>query len=190
MSDVQVTEETIPNAVRDQVLTFMKDHARPATPRKAGQAGPFRLQSRPAPAFVDLPEHKQIMATAAAGDQLGMDNPFFREHAGAAGATTVVDGRELINFASYDYLGLNRHPEVLAAGKQAIERYGISASASRLVAGERPIHGELETKLANFYGVDAALVFVSGYLTNVTTIATLLGRTISSSTTSSFTTAP
>ena len=115
------------------------------------------------------------MATAAAGDQLGMDNPFFREHAGAPGATTVVDGRELINFASYDYLGLNRHAEVLAAGKQAIERYGISASASRLVAGERPIHGELEAKLANFYGVDAALVFVSGYLTNVTTIATLLG---------------
>ena len=153
----------------------MKDHARPATPRKAGGPGPFRLQSRPAAAFVDLPEYKQIMATAAAGDQLGMDNPFFREHAGAPGATTVVDGRELINFASYDYLGLNRHAEVLAAGKQAIERYGISASASRLVAGERPVHGELEAKLANFYGVDAALVFVSGYLTNVTTIATLLG---------------
>jgi len=162
----------VSDAVRDQVLSFMKDQslqskkaARPAVP----------VEGRRAPAFEDLPEYKQIMATAAAGEQLGMENPFFREHNGAAGATTVMDGREFINFASYDYLGLNRHAEVIAAGKQAIERYGISASASRIVAGERPIHSALEAKLAKFYGVDAALAFVSGYLTNVTAIATLLG---------------
>jgi 8-amino-7-oxononanoate synthase len=161
-------------AVRDQVLSFMKDHARPATPKRPARPAAVP-QASPAPAFTDLPEHKQIMAQAAAGDQLGIDNPFFRSHAGAAGATTVVDGRTLINFASYDYLGMNRHPEVLGAAKTAIDRYGISASASRLVAGERPVHGELEAKIAAFYGVDAAIVFVSGYLTNVATIGTLLG---------------
>lgn len=162
------------NAVRDQVLSFMKDHVRPAAPKRALRPV-VPVSSETAPAFTDLPEHRQIMAQAAAGDQLGIDNPFFRNHAGAAGATTVVDGKELINFASYDYLGMNRHAEVLAASKKAIDRYGISASASRLVAGERPIHGELEAKLAAFYGVDASIVFVSGYLTNVTTLGTLLG---------------
>ncbi|MDQ6434986.1 aminotransferase class I/II-fold pyridoxal phosphate-dependent enzyme [Mesorhizobium sp. LHD-90] len=161
-------------AVRDQVLSFMKDHARPAGGKRAARPA-VAPQVNLAPAFTDLPEHKQIVAQAAAGDQLGIDNPFFRSHAGAAGATTVVDGRTLINFASYDYLGMNRHAEVLSAAKNAVDRYGISASASRLVAGERPIHGELESKIAGFYGVESAIVFVSGYLTNVATIGTLLG---------------
>ncbi|PSJ61166.1 aminotransferase class I/II-fold pyridoxal phosphate-dependent enzyme [Kumtagia ephedrae] len=173
MKDAPSSRNRDASAVRDQVLSFMKDHARPAAKRVARPAAPFPTEQ--VPSFADLPEHRQIMAQAAAGDQLGIDNPFFRSHAGAAGATTVVDGRELVNFASYDYLGMNRHPEVLAASKKAIDRYGISASASRLVAGERPIHGELEAKLASFYGVEAAIVFVSGYLTNVTAIGTLLG---------------
>ncbi len=160
-------------AVRDQVLSFMKDHVKPTSKRAARP--PAMPLAEPPSAFADLPEHKQIVAQATAGDQLGIDNPFFRSHAGAAGATTEVNGRTLINFASYDYLGMNRHPKVHAASKQAIDRYGISASASRLVAGERPIHGELEAGLASFYGVQSAIVFVSGYLTNVATLGALLG---------------
>lgn len=162
-------------AVRDQVLSFMKDHVKQTGSKRTAR----RSTATPAvglpSAFADLPEHKQIVAQATAGEQLGIGNPFFRSHAGAAGATTEVNGRKLINFASYDYLGMNRHPQVHAASKQAIDRYGISASASRLVAGERPIHGELEAGLAAFYGVEAAIVFVSGYLTNVATLGTLLG---------------
>jgi 8-amino-7-oxononanoate synthase len=174
MSDGTGNKQQATAAVRDQVLSFMKDHARSAAPKRAART-PSPAEIELAPAFSDLPEHKQIVAQAAAGDQLGIDNPFFRSHAGAAGATTVVDGRELINFASYDYLGMNQHPAVREASKKAIDRYGISASASRVVAGERPIHGDLEKKIASFYGVDAAIVYVSGYLTNVTTIGTLLG---------------
>src|SRR5205085_12585747 len=80
-----------------------------------------------------------------------------------------------INFASYNYLGLNGHPEVNAAAKAAIDRYGTSVSASRLVAGERAIHRELERRIADFLGVEDAVVFVSGHATNVTAIGHLLG---------------
>ncbi|WP_275788528.1 aminotransferase class I/II-fold pyridoxal phosphate-dependent enzyme [Pararhizobium gei] len=125
--------------------------------------------------FEDLPEYKQVQTQRAASEQLGIDNPFYRAHQTAAGATTIIDGRELINFASYDYLGLNRHPHVLSRAKDAISNFGISASASRLVAGERPMHAELEKRIAAFYGVEAAVCFVSGYLTNVAAISCLMG---------------
>ena len=167
-------KEGDPSVVRDQVLSFMKDHARAGAQRRQTRA-PSPSVTRAATSFSDLPEYKQIMAQQTAGELLGIGNPFFRSHEGAASATTVVDGRSLINFASYDYLGFNRHPEVIRASKDAIERYGISATESRVVAGERPVHHELEGKFASFYEAEAAIVFVSGYLTNVTTIGTLLG---------------
>ncbi|OLP58238.1 8-amino-7-oxononanoate synthase [Xaviernesmea oryzae] len=130
---------------------------------------------RKQPRFEDMPEYKQVLTQQLASQQLHIDNPFYRAHETAAGATTVIDGRKLVNFASYDYLGFNKHPNVLAAARTAIEGFGISASASRLVAGERPMHAELEERLATFYGVDSAIAFVSGYLTNVAAISCLMG---------------
>lgn len=124
--------------------------------------------------FADLPELKDLQTQQAVADLLNVPNPFFRTHDGRAGATTDIDGRPHINFASYNYLGLNGHPEVSAAAKAAIDQYGTSVSASRLVAGERPFHRELEDRLAAFYGVEAALVFVSGHATNVGTIGHLM----------------
>ena len=85
------------------------------------------------------------------------------------------EGRELVNFASYDYLGLNQEPAVAEAAKAAIDECGTSVSASRLVAGERMLHRELEQELAEFYGSDACLTFVSGHATNVSTIGMLMG---------------
>src|SRR5690554_8188206 len=82
-----------------------------------------------------------------AGDMLKLENPFFQCHDGLAGATTSIGGRKVLNFASYNYLGLNGHPEVNAAAEAAVRQYGTSASASRLVAGERPVHRELERAL-------------------------------------------
>ncbi|MFS8055991.1 aminotransferase class I/II-fold pyridoxal phosphate-dependent enzyme [Rhizobium sp. BR 317] len=125
--------------------------------------------------FEDLPEYKRVMTQKIAGEMAGIVNPFYRSHDTAAGATTKMGGREFVNFASYDYLATNTDPLVAARAKEAIDRFGISASASRLVAGERPVHVELEQQLARLYGVDAAVYFVSGYLTNVATIGCLLG---------------
>jgi 8-amino-7-oxononanoate synthase len=106
---------------------------------------------------------------------MGIDNPFFRPHQGVAGAVTTIEGRSYLNYASYNYLELSGDPEVSGAAKEAIDRYGTSVSASRLVSGERPVHRALEEALAAHYGVDAAIALVSGHATNVTAIGYLFG---------------
>ncbi|MFB9951062.1 aminotransferase class I/II-fold pyridoxal phosphate-dependent enzyme [Rhizobium puerariae] len=131
--------------------------------------------ARPVLRFDELPEYQRVQLQRMAGDLTGVANPFYRSHDRAAGATTTMGGREFINFASYDYLATNTDPRTKERAKAAIDRFGISASASRLVAGERPVHTELEGELASVYGVDAAVCFVSGYLTNVAAISCLVG---------------
>ena len=96
-------------------------------------------------------------------------------HEGDAGASPSSTAVRMLNFSSYDYLGLNHHPAVRGAAREAIDRYGVSASASRLVAGERPVHRALEAALARHYGQDACLTFVSGHAANVATISALIG---------------
>jgi 8-amino-7-oxononanoate synthase len=104
------------------------------------------------------------------------DNPYFRVDQGGAGNAACIEGRPLVNFSVYDYVGLAHDSEVAAAAKAAIDRYGTSAGASRLVAGEKQVHGDLEQALADYLGTPAAITFVSGHATNVTTIGHLFGK--------------
>lgn len=106
---------------------------------------------------------------------MGGDNPYFRVDQGGAGNAAFVDGHQLVNFCVYDYVGMAHDPEVVAAAKAAIDRYGTGAGASRLISGEKQVHRDLEHALAAFLKVPAALVFVSGHATNVTTLGHLLG---------------
>jgi 8-amino-7-oxononanoate synthase len=93
------------------------------------------------------------------------------------GATAAVQaGVELVSFSCNDYLGLSRHPEVVAASVEATRRFGVGAGSSRLVNGNHPLYVELENKLAVLKGTEDAVVFGSGYLTNVGVIAALGGR--------------
>lgn len=126
--------------------------------------------------FADLPVYAAMQKHREIADTMGVSNPFYRSHEKRAGAVTWMEGREHINFASYDYLGLAQHPAVSAAAKVAIDHYGMSVSASRIVAGERPVHRELEEALASFYQTEDALVFVSGHATNVSTISALMNH--------------
>ena len=119
---------------------------------------------------------REIRMIREAAEFLGIADPFFRVHEGIAGAETVIDGRTCINFASYNYIGLNGHPYITSAAKAAIDRYGTSVSASRPVSGERPVHRELEQALAQTHGTDDSIVLVGGHSTNVTVIGHLLGR--------------
>ncbi|AIA76716.1 aminotransferase class I/II-fold pyridoxal phosphate-dependent enzyme [Halomonas sp. XH26] len=121
------------------------------------------------------PGYQQLVMMRQGAKQLGLIDPFFKVHDGLAGATSVIDGHECINFASYNYLGYSGDPRVVQAASDAAAHYGTSVSASRVVSGERPIHGELEQAIANIYGVEDAVVFVSGHATNVSTLGYLLG---------------
>ncbi|MBV8848845.1 MAG: aminotransferase class I/II-fold pyridoxal phosphate-dependent enzyme [Methylobacteriaceae bacterium] len=118
----------------------------------------------------------EIAMVRRAGEALGIRNPFFRAHDGVPTAQAMIDGARFDNFASYNYLGLNGDPRVARAAKDAIDRYGTSVSASRIVSGERPIHRELERALADIYDAEDALTLVSGHATNVTVLGHLVGR--------------
>ena len=99
------------------------------------ETGPFPASQQ----FSDLPAYTSIIKHRVVADRFNFTDPFYRCHDRSRGAMTTIDGREYMNFASYDYLGLNRHPVVVAAAKAAIDEYGTSVSASRIVAGERPL---------------------------------------------------
>lgn len=88
----------------------------------------------------------------------------------------VRAGAEVVSFSCNDYLGLSHHPEVVAASVEATRRYGAGSGSARLVGGNHPLYAELEGKLAALKGSEDALVFGSGYLTNVGTIPALVGR--------------
>ena len=125
---------------------------------------------RPFPAsqqFSDLPAYTSIIKHRAVADRFSFTDPFYRCHDRSRGSLTTIDGREYVNFASYDYLGSQRASRVVAAAKAAIDEHGTSVSASRIVAGERPLHRQLEAALADLYETETAVAFVSGHATNV-----------------------
>ncbi len=125
--------------------------------------------------FEHHPAYQQIRIMQEGARQLGVPNPFFRVHDGIAANVTSIGGREYINYSSYNYLGMSGDPEVSAAAKAAIDRYGTSVSASRPVSGERALHREFERALAEVYEVDDCIALVSGHATNVTTLGYLFG---------------
>ncbi len=144
---------------------------RPETAPGDGAAGPCP----PAYDFAELPALRPVRMQLAALAALGLEPPYFRLGEHGATLAAVVEGVRQTSFASYNYLGLNGHPEVMQAAQAAIGRWGVSPSASRLVGGERPYHRSLEAALAAMQGTEAALAMVSGHATNVSTIAALVG---------------
>lgn len=101
---------------------------------------------------------------------------YFEPHEDVAGATIRIGGRELINYSSYNYLGTNGSPRIKAAVDAAVDTYGTSVSASRIICGEIPLHQRFEAELAEFIGVDEALVQIGGHSTNVNVIGHLFGH--------------
>ncbi|MFE9480145.1 aminotransferase class I/II-fold pyridoxal phosphate-dependent enzyme [Streptomyces spororaveus] len=122
--------------------------------------------------FPEVGEFEQRLGRI--GDS-GAANPYFRVHEGNIRDTTVIGGRALLSFGSYNYLGFSGHPAVDEAVHRAVERYGTSVSASRVLSGERELTVRLERALADFLGVDDCLTLVSGHATNVTAIGHLVG---------------
>ena len=91
------------------------------------------------------------------------------------GGRVQVGGRLLLNLSSNDYLGLSQDPRLIAAAREAAARWGVGAGASRLVAGHLALHEEVEASLAVFKGTEAAVIFSTGYMTNLGGISALVG---------------
>lgn len=100
---------------------------------------------------------------------------FFDRQEALANDTCIIDGRELINFTSYNYLGYSGDSYVIDSAYKAMLQYGTSVSASRMVSGEKNLHQQLENEIAELVRAEAALVFTTGHATNVNTIAHLMG---------------
>ncbi|MCX7426513.1 MAG: aminotransferase class I/II-fold pyridoxal phosphate-dependent enzyme [Planctomycetia bacterium] len=124
--------------------------------------------------IAEFPEYVQLKQSLDMAEALGLGNPFFTVHQGITNDRTLIDGRELINFSSYNYVGMSGDPVVVKAAQDAAARYGTSVSASRLVSGEKVLHGELEREIAQFLGVEDAVCFVGGHSTNETVIGHLM----------------
>ena len=92
------------------------------------------------------------------------------------GARVWVNGQPKLMFATYSYLGLLNHPKINAAAQAAIEEFGTGTHGVRLLGGTISLHKQLEEKIARFKGTDDAITYSSGYVTNVSTIAALVGR--------------
>ncbi|GIW93718.1 MAG: fatty acyl-AMP ligase [Pirellulaceae bacterium] len=149
--------------------------------QRVGDRADHDIPPRPAdyqPAVEDcrfdrLGEYRRLRLQMQHLEAAGGVNPYFRAHEGVTRDTTQIDGRRLLSFASYNYLGMSGDPQVAQAAKEAIDRFGTSCSASRLVSGEKTIHRELERAIAEWIGAEDAIVFVGGHATNETTIGHL-----------------
>ena len=92
------------------------------------------------------------------------------------GAWLTVDGKKVLNFCSNNYLGLANHPALVAAAKKATDEMGVGPAAVRSIAGTMTLHAQLEKRLAQFKGVEAAITFQSGFTANLATIPVLVGK--------------
>lgn len=123
-----------------------------------------------------IPEYRRLRQTIGQFEMTGLPNPYFSIHEGLTRDTTTVDGRQLISFASYNYLGMSGDPFVTQAVVDAVQKYGTSVSASRLVSGEKDIHRQLERSIADWIGVEDSIVLVGGHSTNETVIGHVVGQ--------------
>ena len=125
----------------------------------------------------DVASFPETEALWARVNQIGFNDsawPLNRVTDGPNAATAGINGRECVNFAGYNYLGLAQHRVVVDAAHAALDVYGTSASASRIASGNMQPHVALEAAIARFLGVEAALVFPAGHFTNLVGISSLV----------------
>ena len=125
-----------------------------------------------------LSARPQLKHLTAALDELREKGTYFRLRIleGEQGPISTYDGKEVINLASNNYLGLCNHPKLEEAAIQAIKDFGVGSGAVRTIAGTMRIHMELEEKIARFKNVEACVVFQSGFTANAGTVSSLLGK--------------
>ena len=126
--------------------------------------------------FEDAPEYKAFEKRYQSLMGEGQENPYFVAHDSPLLDKSYVDDQWMLDFGSYNYVGMSGREETKAAAKAAIDKYGTSASGSRLLAGEKTIHKELEAAIAEWKHTETALVLVGGHSTNVTFVGNFCGK--------------
>jgi 8-amino-7-oxononanoate synthase len=126
--------------------------------------------------FTQSPEYKTFAKREQALIGGGLENPYFVAHDSVLSNTSMMAGVKVLNFGSYNYAGMSGRKEVQDAAKAAIDKYGTSASGSRLLAGEKTLNLELEAELARWKHTEAAVVLVGGHSTNVTFVGNFCGK--------------
>ena len=157
------------NALTDIVTSHLK-----GVPGKAQEAP--RGEVTPITRFEDSPEFHAFALREQALMGAGHENPYFIRHDSALKDVSLMDGVPTLNFGSYNYVGMSGRQEVEEAAKAAIDKYGTSASGSRLLAGEKSLYQELEREIAAWKHTEDALVLVSGHATNVTFVGNFCGK--------------
>ena len=140
--------------------------------KEEAPAGPVTPITR----FEDAPEYQAFAARQQALMGNGQENPYFVCHDSPLMDTSVMAGQKVLNFGSYNYVGMSGRKETREAAKAAIDQYGTSASGSRLLAGEKTLYQELEREIADWKHAEAALVLVGGHSTNVTCVGNFCGK--------------
>ncbi|MDD4080561.1 MAG: aminotransferase class I/II-fold pyridoxal phosphate-dependent enzyme [Eubacteriales bacterium] len=157
------------NALADIVTAHLKGEGVKAHEGPRGDVTPITR-------FEDSPEFQAFALREQALMGAGQENPYFIRHDSALKDVSLMDGRETLNFGSYNYVGMSGRKEVQEAAKAAIGKYGTSASGSRLLAGEKTLYQELEREIARWKHAEDALVLVSGHATNVTFVGNFCGK--------------
>jgi 8-amino-7-oxononanoate synthase len=182
MSNIQVLAETNTNASRllAKGLAAGLRGGEAATPQPPVGGGKRANSIASLPEEVydvsKFPEHRAIEAMGRHLDSLAVGNHYFCRHTDVSRETMMVEGRQRLNYSGYNYLGIGGDRRISEAVKSAVDQYGASASASRIVAGNTDLHETLEAELADFLGAEACVVSVGGYQTNVTTVGYLCDR--------------
>ena len=137
---------------------------------------PENVSVTPITRFEDSPEYQAFKKRQEALMSDGNENPYFVVHDSPLLDTSNMAGQKVLNFGSYNYVGMSGREETKAAAKKAIDEFGTSASGSRLLAGEKSLHGELEKEIADWKHTETALVLVGGHSTNVTFVGNFCGK--------------
>jgi len=164
-----------PVATCDDLVECISTHMFDAVDRATVRSVDPPAEQRP-PSPERFPECTVLEERLAGLQAAGLVNPFLRSNESVRGRIATINGREVVSFTSFDYLGLAGHPDVKRAAKEAIDAYGCSASASRMVGGNNSILDALDAELAAFLGTERAVVFPCGYGTNASVLGHLCGE--------------
>jgi len=160
------------------LMQRVADHMFDAADRAAGRVAPVAgspRESQVAAGDDAWPECRALEDRFAALDAAGLESPFLLANERVEGRMATIRGHETITFTSFDYLGLAGHPDVKRAAKEAIDQFGCSASASRMVGGNNTLLDGLDAELADFIGTERAVMFPCGFGTNASVFGHLFG---------------